>query len=216
MTSLAAQTVKRPPTVRESRVQSLGREDLLEKAVAPHSSTLAWKIPWAEEPGGLQSMGSRRVGHDWAASRSLYYSTDEEKRHFEQEFHGAFLTQGSNPGLHCRQLLHCLSHQGSCRFTLKCTQRDCAALKEPSLLQRGGGGAWRGKRIYAAKWKYFTKHLTAFHCWCKITFALRQHRAPLMTLSGIKLYTRSLVALSPACSLKVNLLSKIIWLCDIF
>ena len=43
-----------------------------EKAMAPHSSTLAWKIPWMEEPGGLQSMGSRRVGHDWATSLSLF------------------------------------------------------------------------------------------------------------------------------------------------
>ena len=45
---------------------------LLEKAMAPHSSTLAWKIPWAEEPGRLQSMGSRRVGHDWVTSLSLF------------------------------------------------------------------------------------------------------------------------------------------------
>ena len=44
----------------------------LEKAMAPHSSTLAWKIPWTEEPGGLQSMGSRRVGRDWATSLSLF------------------------------------------------------------------------------------------------------------------------------------------------
>ena len=44
---------------------------VMEKAVAPHSSTLAWKIPWMEEPGGLQSMGSLRVGHDWATSLSL-------------------------------------------------------------------------------------------------------------------------------------------------
>ena len=44
----------------------------LEKAMAPHSSTLAWKIPWTKEPGGLQSMGSRRVGHDWATSLSLF------------------------------------------------------------------------------------------------------------------------------------------------
>ena len=44
----------------------------MEKAMAPHSSTLAWKIPWTEEPGGLQSMGSRRVGHDWATSLSLF------------------------------------------------------------------------------------------------------------------------------------------------
>ena len=50
--------------MQETRFQSLGREDLLEKAMAPHSSTLAWKIPWTEEPGRLQSMGSQRVGHD--------------------------------------------------------------------------------------------------------------------------------------------------------
>ena len=49
--------VKRLPAMRETRVQSLGWEDLLEKELATHSSTLAWKIPWTEEPGGLQSMG---------------------------------------------------------------------------------------------------------------------------------------------------------------
>ena len=64
MASLVAQTVKRLPTMRETRVQSLGREDPLEKEMTTHSSTLAWKIPWTEEPGRLQSMGSRRVGHD--------------------------------------------------------------------------------------------------------------------------------------------------------
>ena len=63
-TSLVAQTVKRLPTMRETWVQSLGREDLLEKEMATHSSILAWKIPWMEEPGGLQFMGSQRVGHD--------------------------------------------------------------------------------------------------------------------------------------------------------
>ena len=62
--SLVAQTVKRLPTMRETRVQSLGREDPLEKEMATHSSILAWRIPWTEEPGGLQSMGSQRVGHD--------------------------------------------------------------------------------------------------------------------------------------------------------
>ena len=53
-----AEMVKHLPTVRETWVQSLGREDFLEKEMAPHSSTLAWKIPKMEEPGGLQSMGS--------------------------------------------------------------------------------------------------------------------------------------------------------------
>ena len=61
-----AQTVKCLPTMWETRVQSLGWEDLLEKEMATHSSILAWKIPWTEKPGRLQSMGSQRVGHDRA------------------------------------------------------------------------------------------------------------------------------------------------------
>ena len=59
-----AQIVKHLPAVQEIWVRSLGREDPLEKEMATHSSTLAWKIPWMEVPGKLQSMGSRRVGHD--------------------------------------------------------------------------------------------------------------------------------------------------------
>ena len=60
MTSLVAQMVKPLPTMQETWVQSLGREGLLEKEMATHSSILAWKIPWTEEPGGLQSMGSQK------------------------------------------------------------------------------------------------------------------------------------------------------------
>ena len=56
--------VKNLPTMWETWVRSLGQEDLLEKEMATHSSTLAWKIPWTEEPGRLQSMGSQRVGYD--------------------------------------------------------------------------------------------------------------------------------------------------------
>ena len=63
-TSLVAQMVKRLPTMQETRVQSLGQEGLLEKEMATHSSILAWKIPWMEEPGRLQSMGSQRVRHN--------------------------------------------------------------------------------------------------------------------------------------------------------
>ena len=59
-----AQRLKRLPPMRETRVQFLGREDPLEKEMATHSSILAWRIPWTEEPGGLQSTGSQRVGHD--------------------------------------------------------------------------------------------------------------------------------------------------------
>ena len=66
--SLVAQTVKHLPAMRKTWVWSLGREDPLEKEMATHSNTLAWKIPWMEEPGGLQSMGSQSVEHDWATS----------------------------------------------------------------------------------------------------------------------------------------------------
>ena len=59
-----AQRLKRLPAMQETWVQSLGQEDPLEKEMATHSSILAWRIPWTEEPGGLQSMGLQRVGHD--------------------------------------------------------------------------------------------------------------------------------------------------------
>ena len=61
---LVAQQIKHLPAVQETQVRSLGWEDPLEKEMATHSSILAWRIPWTEEPGGLQSMGSQRVGHD--------------------------------------------------------------------------------------------------------------------------------------------------------
>ena len=63
-TSMVAQMVKRLPTMQETWVRSLGQEDPLEKEMATHSSTLAWKTPWMEECGRLQSMESQRVGHD--------------------------------------------------------------------------------------------------------------------------------------------------------
>ena len=68
LASLVAQTVKGLSTMQETRVRSLGREDPLEKEMEVHSSTIAWKIPWTEELGRLQSMGSQRVRHNWATS----------------------------------------------------------------------------------------------------------------------------------------------------
>ena len=62
--SLVAQRLKRLPAMRETSVRSLGREDPLEKEMATHSSILAWRIPWMEELGGLQSTGLQRVQHD--------------------------------------------------------------------------------------------------------------------------------------------------------
>ena len=64
--------VKQLPAMWETQVRSLGQEDPLEKEMATHSSTLAWKTPWMEKPGRLWSMGSQRVGHDRAASLSSF------------------------------------------------------------------------------------------------------------------------------------------------
>ena len=64
LASLVAQRLKRLPAIRETWVLSLGQKDPLEKGMATHSSILAWEVPWIEEPGGLQSMGSQRVEYD--------------------------------------------------------------------------------------------------------------------------------------------------------
>ena len=63
-----AQTVKNLPAMQETRVQSLGRKDPPEKGTPTHSSILAWRIPWTERPGGPQSTGSQRAGHDWVSN----------------------------------------------------------------------------------------------------------------------------------------------------
>ena len=73
MTSLVVQMVKHLPTMQETQVRSLGQEDPLEKEMATHSNTLAWKIPWTEEHGRLESMGSQRVRHNWATSLHFFY-----------------------------------------------------------------------------------------------------------------------------------------------
>ena len=68
-----AQRVKCLPAMQETWVRSLGQDDPLEKEMATHSSILAWEIPWMEEPGGLYSMGSQRVGQDLATEHSCIY-----------------------------------------------------------------------------------------------------------------------------------------------
>ena len=70
--SLVAQTVMKPPAMEETWVQPLGQEHPLEKGMATHSSIFAWKILWTEEPGGLQSMRSQKVGHDWVTTMYFF------------------------------------------------------------------------------------------------------------------------------------------------
>ena len=72
-THQVAQRLKHLPTMQETWVRSLGREDPLEKEMATHSSILAWRILWTEEPGGLQFTGSQRVRHNWATSLNFHF-----------------------------------------------------------------------------------------------------------------------------------------------
>ena len=134
-----AQTVKNLPVVWETWVWSLGWEDSLEKRMATHPSIIAWRIPWTEEPGRLQSMGSQRVGQYWGTNTfTLICMKSESESHslmphslWSHELYSLwnssgqntgmgslsllqriFPTQGLNPGLpHCRQILYQLSHR---------------------------------------------------------------------------------------------------------
>ena len=75
--SLVAQTAKNLTAMQETPVQSLGQEDPLEKEMATHSNILAWRIPWTEKPGRLQSMGWQSVGHDWATNAFTFHEASE-------------------------------------------------------------------------------------------------------------------------------------------
>ena len=83
--SLVSQTIKNLPALPETWVWSLDWEELLEKGMVIHVSFLAWRIPWTEEPGWLQSMGSQRVRHDWTTFTSLHMPTDGI-RHFQEHY----------------------------------------------------------------------------------------------------------------------------------
>ena len=78
---LVTQTVKNPPAIQETQVWSLGQEDPLEKGITTHSSILAWRIPWTEEPGGLQSMRLQRVRHSWVIN-TFTFNEYIWKKHF--------------------------------------------------------------------------------------------------------------------------------------
>ena len=118
-TSLVAQTVKLLSTMWETWVQSLGWEDPLEKEMAIHSSTIAWKIPCTEEPGRLQSMGSqsrtRLSDFSYVRTYAVWNSPGQNTGVGSLSLpQGIFRTQGPNPGSpHCRRILYQLSHKGS-------------------------------------------------------------------------------------------------------
>ena len=135
--SLVAQRLKRLPAMQETWVQSLGREDPLEKEMAIHSSILAWRIPWTEEPGGLQSTGSQRVGHNWATSLSLHfqYAPGDQWRNNSRKNKGTEPKQKQDPVVDVtddRSKVHC------------CKEQYCI-------------GPWNVRSMIKANWKWSNK-----------------------------------------------------------
>ena len=97
--SLVTQMVKRLLTMWETRVWSLGWEDPLEKEIATHSSTLAWKISWTEEPGSLQSIGLQRVEHDWVTKLCTLRLWNQNAK--ENQSHTAIKALSHSPSIIC-------------------------------------------------------------------------------------------------------------------
>ena len=134
--SLVAQSVKNLPAMWETWVGSLGREDPLGKEMATHSSILAWKISWTQEPGGLQSMGLERVGQDWVTNTYIVYS----------DFFSFFLliiffalkaTIFSKRVLFNYLFLAVLGLHRSTDFSLVVTNRGCLSLQWPLIVEHG-------------------------------------------------------------------------------
>ena len=100
--------------MRETWVQSLGREDPLEKGMATHSSILAWKTPWSEEPGGLQSMGSQKVGHNWANFTFTFTFFSISKQRSSRPFLGVCEEKTFSEGDHPLLILQIQLYVGRC------------------------------------------------------------------------------------------------------
>ena len=114
--------VKRLPAMRETRAQSLSQKDLLEKEMATQSSILAWKIPWVEKPGRLQSMGSQRVGQDWATSLQRIWNFSGTQctwgSKVEQLVHFLFPTSTASPRVPCSHPAPPHRHRRTASFVL--------------------------------------------------------------------------------------------------
>ena len=147
--------VKRLPAMRETWVRFLGREDPLEKEMAIHSSTLAWKIPWTEEPDRLQSMGSQRVGHDWVtllSHKALLYGI-YRRVHWRKIYGGHFL-QGPSQRKH---------HKYD-EYLITSWQQMSGWVSSPFFV----GGRWNASKHQAIKasleWvKTVCSHLVSFY-----------------------------------------------------
>ena len=153
--SLVAYKVKHLPAMQETRVQSLGQEVPLEKEMAPHSSILAWEIPWTEELGGLQSMGSQRVRHNGASKqqRRLPFGLWGSRK---ETTAAVLLQRVAPPGPFrprgCRKL--------PCRV-LALNQSDFIFLPD---LPHSTTFFWQESRAFSGTWSFLALGLCYFHC----------------------------------------------------
>ena len=115
---LVAHMVRNLPAMQETQLRSLGQEDPLEKGMATHSSNLAWKIPWTEQPHGLQSKGSQRVGHDWACPQRGTHKEVQQLRVWWGSLQGK--KEESQPSLHFPRVFQHRSGRGElwCKIKL--------------------------------------------------------------------------------------------------
>ena len=134
MNHLLAQTVKNLPAVQETQVWSLGQEDPLEKGMATHSSILAWIIPWTEDPGGLQSMGSQRVGHNWVTNAFTFSLLPLKAGWEREEARGAI----PSPARACRHI-HSLKLQAWGEIKTKGSK---IWINPETACQQGQWGGW--------------------------------------------------------------------------
>ena len=146
-----AQTIKNLSAMQETLVQSLGQEDPLKKEMAAHSSILVWRIPWTEEPGGLQSMGSRTVGHAWSNGTTTIYLNRYKDKYRRRQWHPTpVLLPGKSHGR--RSLVGCspwdrwgsdMTERLHFHFSLSCIgERNGNPLQCSCLENPRDGGAW--------------------------------------------------------------------------
>ena len=116
--NLVAQLVKNPTAMQKTPFRSLGWQDPLQKRMATHSSILAWRIPWTEDPGGLQSLGSQRIRHDWATKQK---QPEESQSTVFTTYLGCFflnlLNAGEQPELYWFALLYTCSFENKLYYT---------------------------------------------------------------------------------------------------
>ena len=155
-TSLVTQTVKHLPTMRETWIQSLGWEDPLEKGRATHSSIVAWRIPWTEDPGRLQSMGMQRVRHNWVTKPSPAQHKDTHVTFHKEHCSAGFFSCDVFVRPQCQSNNDQICRSYDMFFSVDCYPQLGIKAFELKLRARGEGGnrGWEGWTASLTRWTW--------------------------------------------------------------